>query len=198
MGSNEKQYGINDYAEGLIHRKARQMVGKAGFTVDDIEDIEQEMRLDLLQRLVKFDPSKAKYNTFVSRLIDRRISDMIRGSKQDIRDYRCQESSLHEIVASGEEDKDVEHIETVSRDEQDHRYGRRIRSERERLDLEIDVPEVVARLPPDLRKLAELLQTVSISKAAKAFGVCRSTLYKSYLPPLRKAFLKSGLDGNLK
>ena len=198
MSSNEEQYGINDYAEGLIHHKARQMVGKAGFTVDDIEDIEQEMRLDLLQRLVKFDPSKAKYNTFVSRLIDRRISDMIRGSKQDIRDYRCQESSLHDIVEPGEEDKDVEHIETVSRDEQDHRSGRRIRSERDRLDLRIDIPVVLAELPPDLRKLAELLQTVSISKTAKAFGVSRSTLYKSYLPPLRKAFLKRGLDGNLK
>ena len=32
MDTNKKLYGINDYAEALIHHKARQLVGKAGYT----------------------------------------------------------------------------------------------------------------------------------------------------------------------
>ena len=199
MDTNRKPYGINDYAEALIHHKAPQLVGKAGFTADDVEDIEQEMRLDLLQRLAKFDPAKATYNTFVARLVERQMSDMIRHRKQDMRDYRREESSLQDIVESGGNgDEMVEHIETVTQDEQDHRFGRRIRSEQERLDLRLDVPVVLSKVPPELRKLAELLQTVSISQAARELGIPRSTMYLSHLPKLRQAFKDMGLDSDLR
>lgn len=197
MDTSKKQYGIDDYAEELIHHKARQMVGNAGFTADDIEDIEQEMRLDLLQRLPKFDPSKATYKTFVSRLVERQISDMIRHSEQEGRDYRREESSLQDAAEfGGDGDEAMERIETVSQDEQDHRFGRQIRSEQERHELRLDIPVALSKLPPDLRELAELLQTMSIAQAARELGIPRTTLYYSRLPQLRQAFRAMGLDGN--
>ena len=49
---------LNEYARSVIRNKARQLIGKYGFTPDDYEDLEQEMILDLLVRLPKFDPEQ--------------------------------------------------------------------------------------------------------------------------------------------
>ena len=194
MDANKKQYGINDYAEDLIHHKARQLVGTAGFTRDDVEDLEQEMRLGLLERLPKFDPSKATYNTFVSRLIERKISNLIRHRMREIRDFRCEEGSIHDVVECG--DEKVERIETVTQDEQDFRLGKHMRSEEERRDLKLDIPLVLSKLPPDLRKLAELLQTLSITEAAHDLGIARPTVYDR-LKRLRQTFEELGIHGQL-
>ena len=191
MENSQKPYGLNDYAETLIHHKARQLVGEAGFTADDIEDLEQELRLDLLTRLPKFDPKKATYNTFVARLVERKISNLIRHRTREMRDYRCEEGSLNgsaETVEAGNEK--VERIETITQDEYDLRWGRYRFPAAERLDLQLDVSMILSKLPLDLRKLAELLKTMSIAEAARELGVPRSTIYSSGLVRLRQAFEK--------
>ena len=63
--------------------------------------------------------------------------------------------------------------DAVTRREQDARHGFNPRSETEGLELRIDVSEVLANLPPDLRALAERLKGQTISTAAK-----ESTLHK--------------------
>jgi len=197
MDTNKKQYGINDYGEELIHHKARQLVGTAGFTVDDVEDLEQEMRLDLLERLPKFDPNKATYNTFVSRLVERKISNLIRHRTQEMRDFRCEEGSIHDVVESGDSgDEKVERIETVTQDEQDFRLGKHVRSTEERCDLKLDISLVLLKLPPDLRELAELLQAMSITDVARELGIARPTVYDR-LKRLRQAFEELGIHGQL-
>lgn len=196
MDTNKKQCGINDYAEELIHHKARQLVGTAGFTRDDVEDLEQEMRLDLLERLPKFNPNKATYNTFVSRLVERKICNLIRHRTQEIRDFRCEEGSIHDVVESGDSgDEKVERIETVTQDEQDFRLGKHIRSAEARRDLQLDISLVLPKLPPKLRKPAELLQTVSITTAARKLGIPRSTLYDR-IARLRRIFEDVGLTNH--
>ena len=195
MKNSQEQFGITEYAAELIHHKARQLVGTAGFTRDDVEDLEQEMRLDLLERLPKFDPSRATYNTFVSRLVERKISNLIRHRTQEIRDYRCEDGSLHDLVESGDSgDEKVERIETVTQDEQDFRLGKHSRSAEERLDLRLDISLVLSKLPPELRKPAELLQSMSITAAARELGIARSTLYDR-IARLRHIFVDAGLTG---
>ena len=189
MENSQELYGINDYAEALIHHKARQLVGNAGYTADDVEELEQEMRLDLLQRLPKFDPGKGAYNTFVARLVERKICNLIRHRTQEIRDYRCEECSLNDIVEAGDSaNKKVERIETITQDEHDLRSGKYRRPAAERLDLRLDISLVLSKLPPELQKLAELLKTMSITQAARKLGIPRSTLYGSWLARLRQAF----------
>ena len=191
MDTNKKQYVINDYVEELIHHKARQLIGTAGFTRDDVEDLEQEMRLDLLERLPKFDPNKATYNTFMSRLVERKISNLIRHRTQEIRDFRCEEGSVHDVVECG--DKKVECIETVTQDEQDFRLGRHIHSTKAHQDLKLDISLVLSTLTPELRKLAELLKTMSITEVARKLGIPRSTLYDR-ITRLRGIFEDMGLS----
>ncbi len=191
MEDSQKSYGLNDYAETLIHHKARQLVGEAGYAADDVEELEQELRLDLLRRLPKFDPSKATFKTFVTRLVERKICNLIRNRRREMRDYRCEEGSLNDLVETVEADNEkVERIKTITQDEYDLRRGRYRRPAADRLDLQLDISMILSKLPTELRKLAELLKTMSIADAARELGVPRSTIYSSHLVRLRQAFEK--------
>ena len=78
MDTNRSIHDFDDFALDMVNIKATQLVGKAGFTLDDIDDIKQEMILDLLERLAKYDPSKSNYKLFVTCVIDRKGQNMIR------------------------------------------------------------------------------------------------------------------------
>lgn len=192
MQANRKQYELSDYAFELIYHKARQLVGKAGFTWDDVEDIEQELTLDLLERLAKFDPAKATYNTFVARIVERKISKLIRHRMQEMRDYRREDGSLNDPIDNGCGETS-ERLQTISQDEHDRRIGRHIRPAANRMDLQIDVWQVLAELPQELRRAGELLMTLSVAQAARALGIPRSTFYDAYLAKLRRVFEDHGL-----
>ncbi len=190
---SSKQYGLNEYARNTIRHKARQLIGKYGFTRDDYEDLTQEMAVDLLTRLSKFDPAKAGPNTFVARIIDRKISSLIRHRKQRMRDFRRQVCSLDDPI-EGEDCSNGSLGETISQDEHDLRTGRHARPELDRIDLRLDVCLAISSLPPDLRVLAERLVTQSITETAHELGVPRSTLYEKGIARLRKAFEDKGLN----
>ena len=49
MGFENRYDGIDDYAVRLIKHKARQLIGSAGFTESDRDDLEQDLMLDLLR-----------------------------------------------------------------------------------------------------------------------------------------------------
>ena len=194
LKTEKKNYGISDYAENLIQFKARQLVNKAGFTKDDVEDLEQDMRLDLLDRLPKFDPGKAKYNTFVSRIINRKVCNLIRHRTQELRDYRCEDCSLHDVVEFGENgDEEIKRIDTISQDEHDFRWGKNLLSSEDRLDLRLDISLVVSKLPPELQKVAKLLQTMSVTEAAHELGISRTTFY-GRIKKLRQTFDELGIQ----
>src|SRR5262245_46018624 len=56
---------LTDYAKTFIRLKARRLIGHYGFTQSDRDDIERELMLDLLARLVHFDTEKGRLVTFV-------------------------------------------------------------------------------------------------------------------------------------
>ena len=97
MGSDNQYDGIDPYAAGLIRFKARQLVGQAGFTASDREDIEQELILDLLRRLPKYNPKRAQLNTFIARVVEHRVATLIEAQKAGIRDYRRCRCSLNDV-----------------------------------------------------------------------------------------------------
>ena len=196
MDTNQKQYELTDYAFELIHHKARKLVGTAGFTEDDIEDIEQELVLDLLQRLPKFNPAKATYNTFVARLVERKISNLIRYRTKEVRDYRREACSLNDDIDVGE-DEPAQRLVTISQDEHDLRIGKYRRPAGEREDMELDIAAVLADLPPELRRAGELLMAMPVAQVAREMGVPRSTFYETHLAPLRAAFEARGLQDYL-
>ncbi len=191
MQANQKQR-VSDYAAELIRCKARQLVGKAGLTRDDVEDLEQEMTLDLLLRLPKFDPNKAAHTTFVARVIERKISKLIRDRKREKRDHRRASGSLNEPIVDGESGT-TERVHTISQDVVDVRHRRRDRTREEEAKLRFDVSLVLRELPEDLQAVASQLMGETITEAAKSLGVPRSTLYGA-IDRLRSVFRKAGLQ----
>jgi len=191
MDASKKQQGIDEYAARVIRHKARQLVGTAGFTKSDREDLEQEMMLDVLQRLPKFDANKATHKTFVARIIERKISKLLRHQASEMRDYRRESYSLDERIDDGD-GSTVARGETIAQEELDRRLGRRKRSDQEEWELAHDVAATLARLPEHLRRLCELLKTGSISEAAREMGVPRTTL-NDHVKKLREIFEDAGL-----
>ncbi len=81
MDTNQKRCELTDYALELVHHKARQLVGKAGYTQDDVDDIKQDLIVDLLERLSQFDPP-GDYNGS-SPACERKITKLLRDVRRE-------------------------------------------------------------------------------------------------------------------
>ena len=181
------------YTANLIRHKARQLVGKYGFSESDRDDLEQELSIDLVERLPKYDPSKASKSTFINRLIERKISRMIRYRTQAMRDYRREQMSLNDRISDGK-DGEAERVYTISSDVQARRTGQHRRTEGEQRELCIDVRSVLDRLSPSLIQTAKVLMFHRPAAAARVIGIPRSTLYEQHIAQLREVFEERSLQ----
>lgn len=149
MVSQNSYDGIDKYAADLIRHKARQLVGKAGFTEDDRPDLEQELMIDLLQRMRHFNPAKAKKTTFMARIVERHISTILEARFAQCRDWRLCQTSLNEPLDNGEGDT-TEWIDFL---DSEGSLGSGTREIRERLahEIRMDLDRAIASLPEELR-----------------------------------------------
>jgi RNA polymerase sigma-70 factor (ECF subfamily) len=178
----------------LIHHTAKQMVGTANYSRHDLRDIEQDLIVDLLERLPKFDPAKATYATFVARVVERKRCNLMRDRQAERRDLRREETSLNDEVDI-DDDGPMPLSNAISQDDAHRRMGKQTRSAEERNDLRSDLDSVLADLPPTLRRIAELLQSHSITDVAKLLGIPRGTLRSRHLKQLRTVLQSRGITG---
>lgn len=173
---------LGEYANNLIRTKARQLVGKAGFTFSDCQDIEQELALDLIQRLDHYDATRAKRTTFMARIVDHRVATLIQERTAACRDWRkCRESLDEPTILD-----DAEGISRV------HFIPDPNAKSAAALAFELDLQAALEQLPPDLRELWDLLIDSNIHRVSKQTGVPRSTLY-ARLKRLHDALRAAGL-----
>ena len=196
MDTNKKQVTLTKYTMTLVQCKARQLVGKAGYTQDDLVDIEQDLIKSLLACMPQFDSAKATLNTFADRVVGSRIVDLLRRRNAEIRNRGREAFSLNEEIET--EDGSVEIIETVSQDEIDLRTGRYNRPAAERAHLQIDLNAVVAGLSPELRQVADMLRTASVAEVARELGIPRRTFREKHLAQLREVFAANRMDDYLR
>jgi RNA polymerase sigma-70 factor (ECF subfamily) len=191
MGNDNRYEGLDEYAVRLIRRKARQLVGRAGFVEADRHDIEQDMMIDLLRRLPRFDPAIAQRQTFIVRIVEHRVATIIEAQKAGLRDFRRCAGSLDERRA--DHDGAAGDGPPVL-DEKEYLRGTLAAVDRE-LDLHhlrIDLDRVFSDLPVDLRDLCVRLQASPVGGGAGARGGPRGTLYEA-IERLRARFERAGL-----
>ncbi|WP_058868173.1 sigma factor [Chloracidobacterium thermophilum] len=191
MGFDKRYEGIDEYAVQIIKYKARQLVGRVGFTESDREDLEQEMLMDLLQRLPKYNPDRAQRNTFIARVVEHKIATIIEARKAGLRDYRLCNCSLNDRLED-EEGGSVERMETIDQEDYLRRTGRLSRPASELRDLSLDVRKAIAKLPPELRELCKRLDTDTVTEISRDTGIPRGTIYES-INKLRAIFEDAGL-----
>lgn len=195
MGYENRYQGIDDYAVRIIKYKARQLVGRVGFTESDRQDLEQEMVFDLLRRLPKFKPERAQRNTFIARVVEHKVATIIEAQKAGMRDYRLCPCSLNDRFEN-EEGGSVERIDTINQDDYLQRTGKLSRPISDLRGLSIDIRSAVEKLPPELRDLCKRLQVESVTEISRDTGIPRGTIYES-IKKLRTLFEDAGLKDYL-
>ncbi len=195
MGRNNYD-DIDPYAVEIIRFKARQLVGQAGFTVVDRDDLEQELILDLLRRLPNYDPKRAKRNTFIARVVEHKIATLIEKQTAHKRDYRRCRCSLNERFEEEEEGRSVERAETLDQEDYLLRIGVEPGAAEELRVLALDVVVVLETLPPELGDLCRRLKQETVAEISRDTGVPRATLYQS-VTKLREIFEDAGLKDYL-
>ena len=191
MGADSSRRALDAYALACIKHKAYQLVGQAGLTADDLEDLEQELTIHLFEQLPKFDPTRGAFSTFVDRVVDHKAADILDARFAACRDCRLRVGSIHDPVRlqdGGEvlvEDMDLDDAVQVQR-------GIGGRSPHEEADLRIDLERALAALTPEQRDLCLRLLTSTIAEISATTGVPRPTLYDR-LRRIRVAFERAGL-----
>lgn len=148
---------IDPALRDLIRIKAARLARSRQLPNVDREDIEQALLLDVLRRLPKFDADKSDREDHLRAVVEHTVRNLIR-SGQAAKRGRGRTTSLDSITVDeprlGRTDEDLT-----------------------RADLVLDVQELLKRLPAELQRVAELLQSLSTTEAAAILGISRGTLY---------------------
>ncbi|HEY8506670.1 MAG TPA: sigma-70 family RNA polymerase sigma factor [Gemmataceae bacterium] len=187
MSEQPERADFDALTRELIRSIAWRMVGRAGLSAADVEDLEQELVLRLLQRISAYRPGRGKRAAFVTTVLRHLSSNLLRDRGAGRRDYRRHARATGEHGAAATFGEGVEDTAPAAR------RGRCRRGAEELADLVADLGDVLAGLPPDLRELAERLKVESVAGAARALGIARTTVYTS-LRRLRKHFEQVGLQ----
>lgn len=173
----EAEQILDSFATRLIRRKAKSLIGKFGYTRSDREDLEQELTLDLLKRVPKFDPRRLSQHRFVASIVRNKIRLMVRARKR-IKRRKLEGDESFDSLCNGAQ---VSHRGIVRQDPT-HVW--------ERTE---DVQTVLAQLPPELRKIAQLLKEKSVSAVARDLGMTRKVL-RMKLAEIREYFIAADID----
>jgi RNA polymerase sigma-70 factor (ECF subfamily) len=171
------------YALMLFRFKARQLTCQPGFRLDERCDLEQDLLCDLLDRLPKFNPAKAQLNTFVARVIERRIASIIRFRFAELRSPDREECSLDDLVLDCDGRRVPLHQLIPDRSSTPQRLR----------DLERDMADVLGRLSDLHRTIALGLVTGTINSLANELAMPRSAVER-HIEEIRDIFEDAGLD----
>lgn len=159
--------GIDPYAENLARLKAWQLIRRPEFTRSDREDIEQEILLDVLERLPDYDPKRASRRTFISRIIDHKVASLLEFRSAARRDPRRVECALNTPVAGDDGQAELGSLIEGTNPRPAHVS-----------DLAMDLDELLRTLPSKLRAVCELLPRSTVKEIAAEFGVSRRTVHR--------------------
>jgi DNA-directed RNA polymerase specialized sigma24 family protein len=171
---NSNRYdGIYDWSRKIIRQRLRPLVGLFGLTWDDLPDLEQDIMLRIFKNIGTYNSEQGSMETFILRIIECKIKDVINHRQAARRDWRQCRDSLNEIIMT-----DVGPMERLELLQYDNDTG---------CDLAADIASVVEQLPPDLKELCIILKHYSPSEAIHEYGRSRTVFYKK-IKKLRQFF----------
>ena len=187
-------FDIEPSVRALIRVKAAQLL-RAGYDYrpDERDDLQQDLWLDAYVRSRKFDKARSGRHTFLSRVVNNRVANLIAERRAGCRDYRACVRSLDEPDG---QDGLRRFGETLSADEYESRLGLRSMPWVRQLELRADVERAIALLPPDLAVVAGLLMSVGAVEVARRLNLSRATVYRR-IGGIREVFHAAGLEGYL-
>jgi len=183
---------FDEFTVRFIRSKVRGLIGRAGFTEADREDLLQEFALDLIQRRKQFDPRSGTWEAFVVVVCANCLATILERRQAEMRSPEREEGSLDRPI----QDSDGSHTEfgnTLPDTQPGKRTGRHPRSAQETSELVRDLATVLPPLPNHLREICRrLMAGQSKASIARELGLSRATLY-GLLKDIRERFERSDL-----
>lgn len=156
---------IDDYALARIDYRVRQLAERFNLPQDQQEACRHDMVVELLSAFRRFNPDKAKRETFINRVLDLFVKYTTRVRCTHRR--RPSDNPIHfDDIAPGYQPV-INDPPTGQIDEQG------------RCELRIDMDAAVARMPSRLRRVCRLLMKFDPAEAAKQLGICRQSIYRN-------------------
>lgn len=185
MDQDQRAPGHNQldaFETNLIRVKAATLARRGLIPRADVEDVRQELSLAVLVAHGKVHLDAAKRHGLSYTVVKNAAQRLVRDRHYAKRNpYRLR--SLGPLLADGE---GVSEPATLDGGTVTERV----------VDLPLDLEAFLAGLPEELRTLAVLLKTLSVSEVAEKLGVPRTTLYSS-LRVLRGRLRRAGFGKNL-
>ena len=140
----------------------------------DREDLEQDLVLDLLQRIGRHDPARASLETFAEHVLDNRVATLTRPCAR-LRNER-QMVSIDAPVPSNDSDAGPDQLpdDNLVTGNGDADPA----SVENQLSLRLDMERFVANLTPALRLCADIMRNGNVAEGASKAGLHRSTIYE--------------------
>ncbi len=92
--SKNNYEGIHPYVVNQVRYHARSLMRHSAIHGVEVEDIEQELMLDYLSRKQAYDPEKAKWSTFVDRILNHKCASLIEAARAQKRGSGISDFSL--------------------------------------------------------------------------------------------------------
>jgi RNA polymerase sigma factor (sigma-70 family) len=176
----------------FVRTKARQLAGKYGFRTDEIEDIQQSLILECIERLPHFDPQRGSRARFLRGVANHAIANLIESRRARCRGYWVRHGSLS-AVSDSESPNARALVEVISNDAYRTRLGIGSRPFDQTLHFELDIARAIDALPADLGRICRLVMALDgLAQVASAIGVSRATLHRRVLV-IRAAFSDTSL-----
>ena len=156
--------GVDPYVIRQASLCASHLVRRGRFTVDDWDDLRQDLILDYLERLPRFDRTRGDLRGFMFGVVRHRAAKIAVQQRR-----RAQLGDA--LLANG---------------------NSLCRPHSVDYDLRMDVQATVARLPEHLKVVALMLTDWSPSQVARFTGKSRSRIYQ-LIREIRRAFVDAGL-----
>jgi len=187
-----KQFIVTDYAKALIQAKARQLCRRRDFSPSEQEDIEQELWLAVLEKAERFDPARARLETFLDRVVSRAAAMLLRRRKRRKRGNGVLPFSLEsDFTAVGKGLKPLS--EAVSSEDVARRLGTQSEDPMARLEQTEAIEYALAQMPERLRDICRRLMTGTVASVARELGISRHQVRK-VLEEARPYFEEAGLE----
>ncbi len=140
----------------------------------DREDIEQDLVLDLLQRIGRHDPARASLETFAEHVLDNRVATLTRPCAR----LRTERQMMSIDAPPPSNDSDARPDQQPDDNLINSNGAADVPSIENEMSLRIDMERFVANLTPALRLCAEIMDKGNVAEGARKAGLHRSTIYE--------------------
>jgi RNA polymerase sigma factor (sigma-70 family) len=173
---NPNEYLGDPAILGLVRKKARAMKRNTAGPLDSPDDLEQELMMALVKAFQKYDPTRCRHVLAFILVVLNRAAGRIEENRNAVKRTPTAPTAGNPRRPQSAEEKE--------------------QRERDRIELSVDIDSLLSQLRDEERELAELLQSMSLSEAARRLGKPRSSL-QHRVGRIRRAFGDNNLEDYL-